>query len=158
MDMRELTLRVPEAMMAAVERLAQERGTTATQIVQGSLAVELKRASRGKRLKGGAPDQHVSALRSHLAGAFGRSQDWDALRRALDRQGYELRPVGAGLALFLRETGLRLCRVAELGHPYQSLCQRFGGPFPAREAAPDRAGVTLPPAPRQDAKIISLFH
>lgn len=160
MEIREITLRLPEAMFRAVDRLAKDRGTTLEHVVQGSLAVELKRATRGKVVKGGAADEHVSALRVHLGGMFARAQSWDALCQVLRRHGYALRPVGTGLALVLRETGLRLCRVAELGHPYQSLCQRFGGPLPEKATGDEPACGALPceGQPRRQAEVISLFH
>lgn len=130
MDMRDVTLRLSEPMIASALRLAQARDATLGQVVRDALSAEIRRCSRNATTSNRAEEQLLAPLRVLLASEFARAKSWQDLKNRLQIQGYALREAGGGLALHSHPEGVRMCKASELGHAYVSLIRRFGAPFP----------------------------
>ena len=131
MNMRVVTFKLPEPMIAGALRLAQARDSTLGQIVRDALSAEIRRCSRNATTPNRAEEQLLAPLRVLLASEFALAKTWQDLQARLQAQGYALREAGGGLALHTHPDGMRMCKASELGHAYASLMRRFNAPFPS---------------------------
>ncbi len=71
------------------------------------------------------PTRHA-LLSRHVAAAL----DWNDLIGRLAVEGMELRPMGAGLGIYVSATGRHLCNTTTVGAHHKTLIKRFGAPLP----------------------------
>ncbi|QBF29909.1 hypothetical protein [Thalassococcus sp. S3] len=128
--MREITVKLPEELIAAGLRLAREKDTTFGDVLRASLSAELKRGSRNAKTPNRADELLLAPLRVLLAVNFAGARNWHDLQSGLKSKGYALREAGGGLALHAYPEGTRMCKASELGYSYATLMRRFGQPFP----------------------------
>lgn len=70
--------------------------------------------------------------KTYLGRMVTAASGWHDLIAQLASDGMELRPEGAGLAIYATATGRHLCNTAAVGADYRMLAHRFGGPLPGR--------------------------
>ncbi|SFJ78707.1 ribbon-helix-helix domain-containing protein [Jannaschia pohangensis] len=129
METRDVTIRMPLEMAAAIERLAQRFDVTPGQVVRRAVCEELKRRSKPPKTPNRADEGLVASLQSLLAPDMAEARSWPDLEARLSRRGYRLSAAGGGCALFTT-TGRRLCKGSELGFTYRQLVRRFGAAMP----------------------------
>ncbi|WP_299414189.1 hypothetical protein [uncultured Sulfitobacter sp.] len=71
------------------------------------------------------PTRHAM-LSGHIAAA----RSWPDLINRLAVEGMELRPMGAGLGIYITTTGRHLCNSATVGARYKTLVKRYGAAMP----------------------------
>ncbi|KEJ91045.1 hypothetical protein [Sulfitobacter donghicola] len=77
------------------------------------------------------PAGRIDATRlALLKNLFAEAKSWPDLINRLAVEGMELRPVGAGLAIYVTSTGRHLCNLGALGLRYQTLVKRFRAAMP----------------------------
>jgi len=130
MEMRTFTLKLPEPMVAAALKLANQRDVTLGHIIRMAVSAEIKKNSRNAKTPNRADELLLAPLRVLLASDFAMAQDWTDLNQRLNDHGYALREAGGGLALHSYPDGVRMCKASELGHSYSSLMRRYNAPFP----------------------------
>ncbi len=123
MDLRAVTVKLPEPLIAAALRMAGERDVSLGQVIRAALAGEIQRAGRNVTPPNRAEEQL-------LAADFVEARSWQELDQRLKDKGYALREAGGGLALHSHPQGARMCKASELGHAYSTLMRRFAAPFP----------------------------
>ena len=129
-NLREVTLKLPEPLIADALRLAQHRDMTLGQVLRDALGAEIRRSAGPAKTPNRADEQLLAPLRVLLATDFAQAHSWADLSGRLQQKGYALCEAGGGLALHSHPKGVRLCKASELGHAYMSLMRRFGAPFP----------------------------
>lgn len=122
MSMQTVTLKLPDVMLQAAQKLAIQNDVTVGQIVRDLLVREMHNTNRAKT--SGRTDEEL------LASDMGAAISWDDLERRLQANGYNLRPAGGGLTLHRTSNGERLCKASELGFAYGALVRRFGEAMP----------------------------
>lgn len=81
--------------------------------------------------KGIMPAGRIDPTRhAMLSGHFETAANWPDLINRLAIEGMELRPMGAGLGVYVCATGRHLCNPAAVGVRYKTLVMRFGAAFP----------------------------
>ncbi len=130
MDTRDITVKLPEPLIAAALRMAGERDVSLGQVIRAALAGEIQRAGRNATPPNRAEEQLLAPLRVLLAADFAEAGSWQELDQRLRDKGYALREAGGGLALHSHPDGARMCKASELGHSYSALMRRFAAPFP----------------------------
>ncbi len=143
--MIEVSLKLPEAMLAALKKVAVAQDASVGQIVREAITRDLYRRERAKTTDR-SDERLVAPLRALLADDLNYARSWAELQTRLRRKGYDVREAGGGIILVAFPSGRRLCKGSELGHAYAALCRRFGAPFPA--AHPTLRGSATP-APAQ---------
>lgn len=132
--MREVTLKLPEAMVAAIEEIAGREDVSPGQVIRAAIERDLFRRARAR--KAVRPDERlVAPLRALLADDFAYATGWADLQRRLRSKGYELREAGGGTALHETRSGRRLCKGSDLGHGYAGLVRKFGAGLPGHAHA-----------------------
>ncbi|MEP1767070.1 MAG: hypothetical protein ABJJ53_10605 [Sulfitobacter sp.] len=58
------------------------------------------------------------------------ARNWADFINRLAGEGMELRPIGAGVGIFVSSTGRHLCNLGSLGTRYVTLVKRYGAPLP----------------------------
>lgn len=129
MDMIEITLKLPVAMLDALRRVAADDDVTAGQLVREAIERDLRRRAEAKTPIR-ADERLVAPLRALLADDFAHAKDWQDLQSRLIAKGYRLAESGGGLVLVTHPAGDRLCKGSELGHSYSALLRKFQKPFP----------------------------
>ncbi|MDP4031973.1 MAG: hypothetical protein Q8P60_03800 [Pseudorhodobacter sp.] len=129
MEMKEFTLRLPLATVAALRQLAAEDDVTPGQLIRDAVDRELRRRATAKTPIR-ADERLVAPLRALLADDFAYAQSWQDLQTRLIAKGYRLAESGGGLVLISHPGGERLCKGSELGHSYSALLRKFQAPFP----------------------------
>lgn len=129
-ELREVTIRLPEPLIASALKLAEQRRSTLGKIIHDVLSLEIKSSTRVAKTPNRADEQLLAPLRVLLATDFALAKSWQCLLQRLQVKGYELREAGGGLALYSHPRGTRLCKASELGHAYIPLMRRFQAPFP----------------------------
>ena len=153
MDMRDVTLKLPEPMISVILRLAKARDASFGDVVRSAISAEIARSSRTAKTPNRADEQLLAPLRVLLAQDLAEAKSWHQLQTALQTQGFALREAGGGLALHSYPDGDRLCKASELGHSYASLMRRFGRPFPGhshRHLVDRILGPAMPPGQTPD--------
>ena len=129
MTMQTVTLKLPDVMLQAAQKLAAQHDVTVGQIVRDLLTREMREVNRSKTSD--RTDEHLLAsLQTLLASDMARAFGWQDLADRLSRHGYDLRPAGGGLTLHQSTSGTRLCKASELGFAYGTLVRRFGVAMP----------------------------
>lgn len=132
--MQEVTLKLPEAVVAAIREIAGKEDVSPGQVIRAAIERDLYRRSRAR--KADRPDERlVAPLRALLADDFAYAKGWDDLQRRLRAKGVELREAGGGLALHAFPEGRRLCKGSDLGHGYAALMRKFRAGFPGHAHA-----------------------
>lgn len=129
-DLREVTLKLPEPLIAGALDLARHRDMTLGQVLRDALGAEIRRSAGPAKTPNRADEQLLAPLRVLLATDFANARSWADLAKRLQQKGYALREAGGGLALHTHPKGTRLCKASELGHAYIPLMRQFGAPFP----------------------------
>ncbi|MCF6232334.1 MAG: relaxase/mobilization nuclease domain-containing protein [Rhodobacteraceae bacterium] len=129
-ELRDVTIRLPEPLIASALRLAEQRRSTLGKIIHDILSLEIESSTRVAKTSNRADEQLLAPLRVLLASDFALAKNWQCLNRRLRIKGYDLREAGGGLALHSHPGGRRLCKASELGHAYIPLMRRFQAPFP----------------------------
>jgi hypothetical protein len=148
MDLHEVILKLPEATLAALKRVAAKEDVSVGTIVRDAINRDLTRREKAKTPIR-ADERLVAPLRALLADDFAYARDWTDLLGRLRQKGYRLSESGGGLIILSHETGQRLCKASELGYSFSALLRKFDAPFPAghRHAAVlHRVRATLAPA------------
>lgn len=130
MKMHDVTLKLPEPLLAAALQLAKGRDASLAHVLRQALSDEIRRAAHNPKTPNRADEQLLAPLRTLLAVDFGEACSWPDLQSRLRAKGYALREAGGGLALHSDPEGIRMCKASDLGHAYSSLMRRFGKPFP----------------------------
>lgn len=65
-----------------------------------------------------------------LKGHINDARSWPDLINRLAVEGMELRPMGAGLGVYVSATGRHLCNSSTIGARYKTLVQRYGAAMP----------------------------
>ncbi|MGQ0565444.1 MAG: hypothetical protein ACT4OK_10275 [Gemmobacter sp.] len=138
MAYRDITLRLSEVTLAALELAARAEDTSVNHIIRDAIDRDLRRRAPAKTPVR-ADERLVAPLRALLADDFAYAQGWADLIARLAHKGFLLVESGGGL-LLRRSTGERLCKASELGYSYSRLLSRFDAPFPghAHDAALSR--------------------
>jgi hypothetical protein len=129
MQTRDVTIRMPGEMAAAVEALAARHDVTPGQVVRHAIAEELRRRSKPAKTPNRADERLVASLQTLLAAEIARATGWEDLDRRLTAKGYRLMAAGGGCSLFTTG-GRKLCKGSELGFTYRRLVRRFGRAMP----------------------------
>jgi len=129
MSMQTVTLKLPDVMLQAAQKLAIQNDVTVGQIVRDLLVREMHNTNRAKT-SGRTDEELLASLQMLLASDMGAATSWDDLERCLQAHGYDLRPAGGGLTLHRTSNGERLCKASELGFAYGALVRRFGEAMP----------------------------
>lgn len=129
MTMQTVTLKLPDVMLQAAQKLAAQNDVTVGQIVRDLLTREMREANRAKT-SDRTDEQLLASLQTLLASDMARASSWQDLADRLSRHGYDLRPAGGGLTLHQSSCGARLCKASELGFAYGTLVRRFGEAMP----------------------------
>jgi len=127
--MQTVTLKLPDVMLQAAQKLAIQNDVTVGQIVRDLLVREVHNTNRAKT-SGRTDEELLASLQTLLASDMGAATSWDDLERCLQAHGYDLRPAGGGLTLHRTSNGERLCKASELGFAYGALVRRFGEAMP----------------------------
>ena len=128
MTHRDITLRLSDVTLSALERTAQADDTSVNDIIRDAIDRDLRRRAAAKTPVR-ADERLVAPLRALLAEDFAYAQGWHDLAARLARKGFLLVESGGGL-LLRRLTGERLCKASELGFSYARLLSRFDTAFP----------------------------
>ncbi|MFN4155673.1 MAG: hypothetical protein ACK4HF_13545 [Paracoccaceae bacterium] len=134
MKMKEFTLRLPLATVAALRRLATEDDVTPGQLIRDAVERELRRRATAKTPVR-ADERLVAPLRALLADDCAYARTGNDLQTRLIAKGYRLAESGGGLVLITHPHGERLCKGSELGHSYSALLRKFQAPFPGHSQA-----------------------
>jgi hypothetical protein len=126
---RSVTIRIPEALLAAVVRAARAEEMTAAEFMRAALAERLAELDLG-----GARDP-VGLIRRALRRQFSEAADWLDLQRRLRAEGFVLREVEGELWLFTWPVERRLVRLERVGPGREDLTLLYRAPFPAHGAA-----------------------
>jgi hypothetical protein len=129
MDMKEITLKLPVATIAALRRVAEGCDVTPGQLVREAIDRELRRRATAKTPVR-ADERLVAPLRALLADDFAYAASWQDLQTRLMAKGHRLAEAGGGLILVTHPLGERVCKGSELGHSYAALLRKFQSPFP----------------------------
>jgi hypothetical protein len=129
MSMQTVTLKLPDVMLQAAQKLAIQNDVTVGQIVRDLLVREMHNTNRAKT-SGRTDEELLASLQTLLASDMGAATSWDDLERRLQANGYNLRPAGGELTLHRTSNGERLCKASELGFAYGALVRRFGEAMP----------------------------
>ena len=124
----EITLRLSDVTLAALENEARADDTSVSDIIRDAIERDLRRRSPAKTPVR-ADERLVAPLRALLADDFAFAQGWADLASRLSRKGFLLVESGGGL-LLRRSSGQRLCKASELGYSYSRLLARFDTAFP----------------------------
>ncbi len=123
-----VTLKLPEAMVAALRGIAAEEDVSVGQIIRDAIERDMRRRATAKTAE--RPDERlVAPLRALLADDFAYARGWDDLFERLAAKGYRLSESGGGLVL-VDADGRRICKGSDLGYSYSRLLRRFDAPFP----------------------------
>lgn len=77
------------------------------------------------------PAGRIDATRQKmLQGHFAAARSWPDLINRLAIDGMELRPMGAGIGIYVSATGRHLCNAGAVGARYQTLVKRYGAAMP----------------------------
>lgn len=134
MDMTEITLKLPMAMLDALRRVAAEDDVSPGQLVREAIERDLRRRATAKTPIR-ADERLVAPLRALLADDFASARTWQDLQTRLCAKGYRLAESGGGLVLISHPGGDRICKGSELGHSYSALLRKFQQPFPGHSHA-----------------------
>ena len=148
MTRRDIKVSLPEPLIAAGLRLAQERRDTLSLVIETALTSEIQRAGTKARTPNRAEEPLLAPLRVLLAVDFAEARSWAELQTRLRAKGHSLREAGGGLALHSHPKGTRLCKASELGNSYADLMRRFGAPFPGHSHRHLADRILRRPAPR----------
>lgn len=129
MEPETLTLKLPQATLTALRRIAADDDVSVGQVIRAAIARDLTRRSQAKTPVR-ADERLVAPLRALLADDFAYAKTWGELQSRIAAKGYGLAESGGGLILFDRLSGARMCKGSELGYGYASLLRRFMTPFP----------------------------
>ncbi len=132
-----MSLKLPEAMLAALRQVAAADDASVGQIVRDAITRDLYRRERAKTTVR-SDERLVAPLRALLADDFNYAKTWPELLTRLARKGYAIREAGGRIVLVAHPGGRRLCKGSDLGHSLSALCRRFGTPFPAADPQPLR--------------------
>jgi hypothetical protein len=135
--MIEVSLKLPEAMLAALRKVAADEDASVGGIVRDAITRDLYRRERAKTTVR-SDERLVAPLRALLADDFNYAKTWPELLSRLARKGYAVRESGGGIVLVTHPGGRRLCKGSELGHSLSALARRFNAPFPAAVPQPIR--------------------
>jgi len=124
-----LTLKLPQATLTALRRIAAEDDVSVGQVIRAAIARDLTHRRQAKTPVR-AEERLVAPLRALLADDFAYAKTWGELQSRIAAKGYGLAESGGGLILFDRLSGVRMCKGSELGYGYASLLRRFKTPFP----------------------------
>ncbi|MDB2407999.1 ribbon-helix-helix protein, CopG family [Jannaschia sp.] len=128
MTLRDVPIRLPEDMVAALRALAAREDVTPGQIIRRAIARELEREAKAKT-PNRADERLVASLQSLLAPDIAAARSWPDLNARLAVHGYRMDAAGGGVALFVRG-GAKVCKGSELGVSYRTLVRRFGRALP----------------------------
>lgn len=128
MDTETVTLKLPRAMILALQYVAAKDDIAIGQIIRDAVTRDLIRRQKAKTPVR-ADEALVAPLRALLADDFAYAQNWADLLQRLAAKGYTLAESGGGLVLQDR-AGTRLCKGSELGYSYSHLMRRYDAPFP----------------------------
>ena len=139
----EITLRLSDVTLAALENEARADDTSVSDIIRDAIERDLRRRTQAKTPVR-ADERLVAPLRALLADDFAFAQGWADLASRLSRKGFLLVESGGGL-LLRRNSGERLCKASELGYSYSRLLARFDTAFPghAHDATLRRVRETM---------------
>ena len=124
----EITLRLSDVTLAALENEARADDTSVSDIIRDAIERDLRRRAQAKTPVR-ADERLVAPLRALLADDFAFALGWADLASRLSRKGFLLVESGGGL-LLRRSSGERLCKASELGYSYSRLLARFDTAFP----------------------------
>ena len=100
---------------------------------------------RGTMPAGRIDPTRYAMLRSHVEAAKG----WPDLINRLACEGMELRPMGAGLGIYVAAPGRHLCNTATVGARYKELVRRYGATMPGHPHVFSKR----PKAPSRESRI-----
>ena len=89
--MQTVTLKLPDVMLQAAQKLAIQNDVTVGQIVRDLLVREVHNTNRAKT-SGRTDEELLASLQTLLASDMGAATSWDDLERRLQANGYNLRP------------------------------------------------------------------
>lgn len=128
MDHDIIHLKLPRAMILALQQLAGKDDVSVGQIIREAISRDLTRRQKAKTpLR--VDEQLVAPLRALLADDFAYAKNWTDLQTRLHQKGYQLAEAGGGLVL-QTINGARICKGSEIGYGYALLMRRFNAPFP----------------------------
>lgn len=127
---RTVTIRMPEALLAALLRAARSEEVTAGEFIRAALAERLSEQA-------GLRDP-VARLRRTLRREIAASADWIEAQRRLRGHGFVLRETEGELWLHTWPLERRLVPLARLGVGREELVVLFRAPFPAHGGAAAR--------------------
>jgi len=132
--MESVSFKLPSAMIARLEDLAQGDDVSVGQVIRAAVEREFRRRDA---LNTPPRVEHrlLAPLRCRVLEDFEAAHDWSDLRERLMAKGYTLRESGGGLALHEAISGRFLCRTSEIGFGYPALRTRFSQPFPGHSHA-----------------------
>jgi hypothetical protein len=113
MEMRDVTLRMPQAMVEAVRALVATQDVMPGQGVRHAITRELRRRSTPKT-PNRADEALVASRQTFLAADIAQAINWPDLDRPLAAHAYRMMAAGSGCALFPNK-GRELCKGSELG-------------------------------------------
>jgi hypothetical protein len=153
--MIDVSVKLPDVMLAALKRCAAENDSSVGQIVREAITRDLHRRERAKT-SGRTDERLVAPLRALLADDFNYARGWAELENRLNRKGFTLREAGGGVILCRFPSGQRLCKGSELGHSLLALRRRFRSAFPSpvpriARAKPDPRLRDGPPTPAPES-------
>lgn len=126
--MKKVSIELPKAMLAAVDKVAKDEATTPSDIVREAIKRDLERRKGAQTLQQNDA-RLIAPLQALLADDLDAARSWGDLQARLRAKGYALREAGDILALF-DLLGRRICKASDLGENYARLTQRIGTPFP----------------------------
>ena len=146
MPWREITVRLSDLALAALEREARADDTSVGHVIRDAIERDLRRRAPAKTPVR-ADERLVAPLRALLADDLAYARSWADLAARLGHKGFVLVESGGGLILCRSTTGERLCKASELGYSYARLLTQFNSPFPghAHQATLRRVRRSLPP-------------
>jgi hypothetical protein len=121
-DDRSVTIRIPEALLAAAIRAARAEEMTAAEFIRAALTDRLADPA-GE----GDPAAEIGRV---LRRQFAEAGDWPDLQRRLRAKGFVLREAAGELWLFTWPVERRLVRLERIGPGREDLTLHFRAPFP----------------------------
>ena len=139
---RTVTLRIPEALLAAALNAARREEMTTPDFIRAAIADRVAEV-------GGPARDPLAALRRRLRRDLGAARGWVDLQRRLRGQGLVLRARDEGeVWLHTWPVERRLVPLSRLGTTREELVVLYRSPFPADGREAPRPKPVAPPAAR----------